>query len=310
MTMITKEEFTDLLPFYAMDAVTDEERRLVEEYLSAHPEAREELSTYTTGVEALAESIEPMQPTDAVKDNLMTWVNNSPKSSSVTPPPTPQALPKRAWWSNLIAPALAGSMALAAFALIWGFSLLGQNNRLTTGQAQLEQSFTDLQAEVVELETDLSDTRSQLSVLETELSEAQADNEVLINQNRSLQEELDQQELDYASFTDPSVKSFNVGGTEAREEAFARFVVNETEMTAFLSVANLEPLADDMTYQFWLIDENGPISAGIFTVDDNGQAVYELNVDDIGAVAAVGVSIEPAGGSDQPTGDIVLLGEL
>ena len=33
-------QIEELLPFYALDALTDEERELVESYLAGHPEAR------------------------------------------------------------------------------------------------------------------------------------------------------------------------------------------------------------------------------------------------------------------------------
>ena len=43
----------ELLPFYALDALTDEERQLVEAYLAEHPEARRELEGLNEAASAL-----------------------------------------------------------------------------------------------------------------------------------------------------------------------------------------------------------------------------------------------------------------
>lgn len=72
----------------------------------------------------------------------------------------------------------------------------------------------------------------------------------------------------------------------------------------------LPPLPNDKTYQLWVLDPKytTPVSAGTFTVDDNGHARVEftpaLPVDRSDRLA---VSIERRGGVPQPEGRIVLL---
>jgi anti-sigma-K factor RskA len=64
-------------------------------------------------------------------------------------------------------------------------------------------------------------------------------------------------------------------------------------------------------YQVWLIDDSGPKSAGILSVDENGQGVLIVTSDSpIGSFSTLGISIEPAGGSQQPTGEIIVLSDL
>ena len=46
----------ELLPFYALDALTDEERELVESYLTEHPEARAQINDLQSGASALPSS--------------------------------------------------------------------------------------------------------------------------------------------------------------------------------------------------------------------------------------------------------------
>jgi len=60
-----------------------------------------------------------------------------------------------------------------------------------------------------------------------------------------------------------------------------------------------------------LIDAGGPKSAGLLAVDAHGQGVLIVSSDaEIGSFQSLGISIEPDGGSPQPTGDIVVLSDL
>ena len=78
-----------------------------------------------------------------------------------------------------------------------------------------------------------------------------------------------------------------------------------------LSVANLPPPPADSTYQAWLIVGGAAVSAGTFAVDTAGQGRHTITNAAPGTFEAVGVSLEPSGGSDQPTpGSIILLGSL
>jgi anti-sigma-K factor RskA len=73
-----------------------------------------------------------------------------------------------------------------------------------------------------------------------------------------------------------------------------------------LVVQQLKPLAPDMTYQAWIITDAGPRSAGIFRVSEAGMGMTLLEAP-YAPGSAIGVSLEPAGGSPQPT-QVVLLG--
>jgi len=75
-------------------------------------------------------------------------------------------------------------------------------------------------------------------------------------------------------------------------------------------IAGLATLEPGKTYQVWLI-EGAPVSAGLLTVDANGQGVLILTAETaISSFKSIGISIEPEGGSEQPTGDIVVLSDL
>ena len=73
-----------------------------------------------------------------------------------------------------------------------------------------------------------------------------------------------------------------------------------------LVVDGLASLSDEEIYELWYIGEDGPISAGTFNTSRSGDSWRVLD----GAMAAgdaVGVTIEPAGGSEQPTTDPLIV---
>lgn len=90
-------------------------------------------------------------------------------------------------------------------------------------------------------------------------------------------------------------------------------LVNKERPIAVLLLWNLPELDPTQMYQVWLIDATGkPIGAGLF-VPASGQkyttAVIQSSAP-LGEFIAIGVTIEPAGGSAQPTGERLLVVEL
>ncbi|HEU5180824.1 MAG TPA: anti-sigma factor, partial [Candidatus Polarisedimenticolia bacterium] len=64
------------------------------------------------------------------------------------------------------------------------------------------------------------------------------------------------------------------------------------------------------TYQLWLVTAQAKISAGVFDPSSEEAAGSVAVPTDAGAVVAAAVTPEPAGGSPQPTGKIILLGKI
>lgn len=68
---------------------------------------------------------------------------------------------------------------------------------------------------------------------------------------------------------------------------------------AVLAAADLPELTDQ-DYQLWVVDEDGAVSAGVLSWQD-GQLTAQ--VDDFPGDAALAITAEPLGGSEQPTSD-------
>jgi anti-sigma-K factor RskA len=64
----------------------------------------------------------------------------------------------------------------------------------------------------------------------------------------------------------------------------------------------------DKDYQLWRLTKNAKISAGIFRADEPGRSALKLMLppDALAGLAATAVTLEPKGGSPQPTGKVYL----
>ncbi|GAB2466611.1 anti-sigma-K factor RskA [Conyzicola lurida] len=79
---------------------------------------------------------------------------------------------------------------------------------------------------------------------------------------------------------------------------------NELQSSAVI-VDGLATLPDGNVYELWYIDGEGPRSAGTFTVSEDGSTWRVLD-GEMRAGDTVGVTVEPAGGSEQPTTDPIV----
>lgn len=257
-------QIEELLPFYALDALSDEERKLVEEYLTEHPEARQQVRDMGPAASALPYGVAPVEPPRRVKEGLMARVAldteaQANRAREISPQPSRRAFSFESFFR-------AFSLATAAIAIIWVIALNLQVSRL----------------------------RSEITAL----------NERLVAQSQSLD-----QIIQNMPQTNPVI-TVSLRGTDEQPQAQGQLIANPNDQSAVLVISGLPPLAPGRTYQVWLIGE-APVSAGLLTVDEKGQSVLIITSEEaIGSFNSVGISIEPEGGSPQPTGAIVVLSDL
>lgn len=252
----------ELLPFYALDALTEEEREQVDVYLAKHPEARAQVDEMRRAASALPRGVSPVQPAPRTKAALMARVAADQRAhSSAQIQPSPRVSRFESFFRTL-------SFAAAAIAIVWAVALNVQVLRL--------------QGEIAKL------------------------NNALVAQSNSLNQII--QKLPQT--TAPTTITVALRGTKAQPDAQGQLIADPGSQSAVLVVTGLPPLQPGKTYQVWLI-ANAPVSAGLLTVDANGQGVLIItSKESIGSFKSLGISVEPQGGSPQPTGDIVVLSDL
>jgi anti-sigma-K factor RskA len=259
-------EIEELLPFYALDALTGEEREKVETYLREHPEARQQMAEMGRTAGALPYGTPPVEPAPRTKAALMARiaVDRTAQPHALEQEQAPGLRAGR--WVNLFQ---AFGLGAATVAILWA----------------------------IVLNIQLSDLRTQVSTL----------NEALVAQSNAL-EQINQQ---LSQTPVAETVTISLKGTDVQPQAQGQLIADPNKNSAVLVIAGLDQLETGKTYQVWLIDGGGPKSAGLLSVDSQGQAVLIVTSElTIGEFDALGISVEPEGGSDQPTGDIVVLSEL
>ena len=73
--------------------------------------------------------------------------------------------------------------------------------------------------------------------------------------------------------------------------------------------SGLKSLDPGQVYELWLLSEEGAVKALLFSPSDNGDVRELLTVPDIGTTGW-GVTLEPTGGSNQPTTEPIFVGSI
>lgn len=75
----------------------------------------------------------------------------------------------------------------------------------------------------------------------------------------------------------------------------------------YLSLNDLESAPDGREYHLWFITRDGMVDGGRFEVENGIAAMRDLTMPD--GTQGFEITLEPAGGSDVPSGEIVLIGD-
>ena len=123
-----------------------------------------------------------------------------------------------------------------------------------------------------------------------------------------------QQDMTYKAplmFANPGSSVNLLRGDGAWTSARGVMMVSQTGTDALLLVVDLPPLPADKVYQVWPMKGQAKHNAGWFTVGSTryGQTVI-IPVAPFWEFEAAGITIEPAGGSVDPTGVNILKGDL
>jgi hypothetical protein len=110
----------------------------------------------------------------------------------------------------------------------------------------------------------------------------------------------------FAFLRDPTTRQVNFGAGQPAPPRGNVYL--HQQLGVLLIASNLRPLEPGRTYEMWTIPRGGaPRPAGLFQAAEDGTAVHVFaGPIDPSQIAAVAVSVEPASGSDQPTGAIVI----
>lgn len=291
-TELTYAQVLDLLPAYVLGALEPEEMLAVDAYLRKHQALFASLQESEEAAAQLA-YLAPTEPLPAgARERLLRRARA--EVAGPAPPlkgPTAADAGSRRVLSNLWAVIRTARISAAATAVLI-LALLAVSLYAGQMQARLGQSETQRQE------------------LQAEMAQLQAANDQLQRTNQVLQQQLgtEQERLAFIASATPN-RTVQLTATNEAPGASGAFYFRD-DRQGLLVLNGLQPLSAQMTYQLWLIPaDETPVPAGL--VDVRGAEPTWLSVPitpDAEDFAAVGVSVEPAGGSLAPTGPIVLLG--
>jgi anti-sigma-K factor RskA len=120
------------------------------------------------------------------------------------------------------------------------------------------------------------------------------------------------QRQELALATSVGVRVVDLAGQNANVQASGRIFIDQQQKRWVFYVRDLPAVPADKSYELWFVPKNGnPIRANVFNTASNGSIRIEVPVpDDVPDLKAAAVTIEPAGGLPQPTGDFALLGAM
>jgi anti-sigma-K factor RskA len=135
--------------------------------------------------------------------------------------------------------------------------------------------------------------------------------ETIMADNVALEQALNEQQDLTNVLTAANRKIVSISLINTAAAPSGQFIFDESKEEGVLLVSGLEPLTDDQTYQFWVADTTQTVSGGVFEINEFGQGLLALDgtAFPLETLDHVGISIEPAGGSDAPT-QVVLLGNV
>ena len=129
-----RERFDELKEAYALGALSEQERREVEDYLGEHPELRAEVDDLRSVANLLALSPREYEPSPKLRRELLRRISSSPGTT-----PAADTSPRQTTLRRLFGPgglAAAAALALVAIGMFaWNASLQEENQTL---QGELE----------------------------------------------------------------------------------------------------------------------------------------------------------------------------
>lgn len=143
------------------------------------------------------------------------------------------------------------------------------------------------------------------------LREAQSATNALRAEVASLQGEVANRDSSLAAFMGPEVHVVSLN--EGSDKPSARVYWNHTKKLFIVTAFNVPRAPDGKTYQLWAIRKGqAPLSMGTFNTDASGRAVVIVpvgnTVNEGGFIDLCGMTMEPQGGSLQPTEQPRLVG--
>lgn len=130
---------------------------------------------------------------------------------------------------------------------------------------------------------------------------------------REKEQDLLAQKTEFDQLLARSGQMVSLAGGDASPQASAKLFWDKKRQQWVIFFFNLPAAPPDRQYQFWYITKDQrKVSAALIQPAqlNEGKLTLELPVDIASNIAAAGLTLEPAGGSPQPTGQLYIVGSV
>jgi hypothetical protein len=286
------DEIRETAALYALHSLSQHEARAFELHLLDRCRICEtELREFEKVVADLGIGAGEMQPPEYVADLLMARIEHEserePSAQRREPPAEVSAGPKLSGiavqppssprlWKIIVPWTIAAVFAVAAFLALYAWREARQG---------------------------ASDTGAKLAVTQEDIRRLRAE----VQSEKTKRQEL-------AEFADllntPGARLIRLAGQTSSPSSSAVVLWN-TQENRWLINANLPPAPQGKVYQLWFVTVSSKVSAGLLPADPSGHVFTAINVPpNLSQFAVAVVTLEPGGGSSQPTDPIFLLGRV
>jgi anti-sigma-K factor RskA len=335
---MTHEELEESVPLYAAGALDRIERQALEAHLlSGCASCHSALKGYQSVAALLPLGLSPTKPPRSLKATIMAGRNPAPIPAEAAPnEPARPSLEPGEWMNHLfppVAPArslsLPWALGLAALLIVavggyFAWNVSTQRSIDTSNIKKLEASLQEKSAKLADVHREVGDQAKVLAELRNELQ--QRTNEATEAKEQLAQREAELDEIRVqishrgvartagtpqdelaALLRIPNVKAVSLTGSDMAKRAAGFLLYDSQTQKVWLYSVNLPECPAAMTYQLWAIHDK-PMSIGTFHMD-RGETAHLLvkKVPSITYAKTFAVSLEPLGGSPQPTGPMYLL---
>jgi anti-sigma-K factor RskA len=139
-----RERFDDLKEAYALGALSEQERREVEDYLGEHPELNAEMDDLESTANLLALAPQEHEPSPKLRRDLLRRISSFPGATSAADPSPSQSGLRRLFGPGGLAAAAA--LALVAIGMFAWNASLQEENRTLQGELEGQQKSYALQS--------------------------------------------------------------------------------------------------------------------------------------------------------------------
>lgn len=270
----------EMAPLYALGALDGDDLADFTRDLGSSADLQAEVAAFEAVVGRMALLHASAPPATRLRSRTLGAAGFFPAPAVVSAPaaPRPSGLrrPVPQWLAT------AASIAAMVLLVLWGKARIDYQKAHRSAEAYRQQK--------EQLELEVSQARLQLAAVQEQLGREVAFRELVAHRES---------------------RQTTLAGLPAAPAAAARVVWNPDTREAVLLAAGLDPTPPGKVYEAWVIAGGAPVPAGTFQVGQDGKAVLRLpTVDETRVAKTFAVTIEPAPGTQAPTGPMVLAGAV